>query len=72
MMKNVPNITKNTSVIVVAPAVKRGLRKNRRSSIGSVARNSHAANAPRITTVSANVTTVAGDSQPRFGASMMP
>ena len=71
MMKNVPNITKKTSVIDVAPAVKRGLRKNRKSSIGSLAWNSHAAKAPRITVVRANVTTVAGVSQPRFGASMI-
>ena len=72
MMKNVPNITKKMSVMVVAPAVKRGLRKNRRSSIGSWERNSHVANAPNTTRATKNVSTVCVDIQPRFGASMMP
>ena len=71
MVKIIPNITKKISVMVLVAAANCGLRKKRRSSMGSGVRSSQAANANKMTTATQNDSSVAPDSQPRVGASMM-
>ena len=70
-MKIIPNMTKKISVIVLVAAVNTGLRKKRRSSIGSDERSSHAANAASTTAATMKDSAVDAVSQPLAGASMM-
>ena len=69
--KIVPKITKKMRVMVEVAAVKRGLRKKRRSSMGSLTLSSQAAKAPMMTVARPKATKVRTESQPRLGASMM-
>ena len=70
-MKIIPNITKKISVMVDVAAANCGLRKKRRSSIGSGVRSSQRANATRMSIAIQNAPTVSIESQPCVGASMM-
>ena len=57
--------------MLVVAAANWGLRKNRRSSIGSSTRSSHAANNTSIVAANPNENSVSVDSHPRVGASMI-
>ena len=65
-------MAKNTRVIAMFAAEKRGLRKNRTSSIGCEQRSSHCTNATRMARPPMIVPSTNGSDQPLDGPSMIP
>ena len=66
-----PSSAKNATPMAAVPTLKRALRKNPRSSIGSAMRDSHTRNPASSATLAASTPRKEPESQPSSGASMI-